>query len=88
MAWCRFQDEGEALCLLQAGALATYTLAGELQTVPLPSGFTAMWALPQGLLLVVGIHSAQMIGPLGAVQECRSLLQCHKGCCCRSSSLR
>lgn len=53
MAWCHFRDEGEALCLLQAGALSAYTLAGELQGVPLPPGFTAMWALPQGLLLAV-----------------------------------
>ena len=53
MAWCRFQDEGEALCLLQAGALSAYTLAGELQSVSLPPSFTAMWALPQGLLLAV-----------------------------------
>jgi len=39
--------------MLQAGALAAYSPAGELQTVPLPAGFTAMWALPQGLLLTV-----------------------------------
>ena len=53
VAWCHFRDEGEALCLLQAGALSAYTLAGELQGVPLPPGFTALWALPQGLLLAV-----------------------------------
>ena len=68
VAWCRFQGEGEALCLLQAGALATYTLAGELQTVPLPPGFAAMWALPQGLLLAVGSPSARVIALLGAGQ--------------------
>ena len=53
VAWCGFQDEGEALVMLQAGALGAYSPAGELQTVPLPAGFTAMWALPQGLLLTV-----------------------------------
>ncbi|KAK9819154.1 hypothetical protein WJX81_007250 [Elliptochloris bilobata] len=70
VAWCRFQDEGEALCLLQAGALSTYTLAGELQTVPLPPGFTTMWALPQGLLLTgsAGVRPSVLAHPLEELQ--------------------
>ncbi len=50
--------------MLQAGALAAYSPAGELQTVPLPAGFTAMWALPQGLLLTVRCCPASV--PCGA----------------------
>ena len=76
MAWCHFLGEGEALCLLQAGALSAYTLAGELQGVPLPPGFTAMWALPQGLLLAVRAQDPCIKGPAGMLAFGRGRRTC------------
>ena len=54
-AWCYFQNTGPdaILCLLHAGALSVYTQDGDSHIIPLPGTFTAMWPLPQGLLLTV-----------------------------------
>lgn len=53
--WCYFQNTGpdKILCLLQDAALTVYTQDGDSHIIPLPGRFTAMWPLPQGVLLTV-----------------------------------
>lgn len=55
VAWATFAGmEGDnVLCMLQHATLTTYSLKGELQTVPLPPHVTAMHPLPHGLILSV-----------------------------------
>jgi hypothetical protein len=54
-AWCYFQNTGSdaILCLLHPSLLSLYTVDGDYHTVPLPGHFTALWPLPQGVLLTV-----------------------------------
>ena len=58
--------EGDnVLCMLQHATLTTYSLKGELQTVPLPSHITAMHPLQHGLILSVRLnifeHHAELL---------------------------
>lgn len=55
VAWAKFADNGASstLCMLQQSLLTTYTLNGQLQTVPVPASVTSLHPIPQGLLLNV-----------------------------------
>ena len=59
-AWAFFQNTGPdaILCLLHSGALSVYTQDGDSHLVPLPGAFTAVWPLPQGVLLTVRAKQA------------------------------
>ena len=60
VAWATFagMEGADVLCMLQQATLTTYSLRGELQTVPLPANITAMHSLPVGLLLSVRLRSS------------------------------
>ncbi len=63
-AWCFFQNTGPepVLCLLHHGALSVHTHGGDVHHIPLPGAFTALWPLPQGVLLTVrsgGSHTGR-----------------------------
>eukprot|EP00887_Chlorella_sp_A99_P005912 scaffold29.g5912.t1 len=72
-AWCHFQNTGPdaILCLLHAAALSVYTRDGDAHVIPLPAAFTAMWPLPQGLLLTgaQGHGPCMLVHPLENIQE-------------------
>lgn len=55
VAWATFagMDGGKVLCMLQHATLTTYSLKGELHTVPLPPHISSMHPLPHGLILSV-----------------------------------
>lgn len=57
VAWATFPNsEAEStLCMLQNAVLTTYTLSGQLQTVPVPAAVTSLHPLLQGLLLSVRV---------------------------------
>ena len=58
VAWATFAgvDGDLVLCMLQHATLTTYSLKGELYTVPLPPHVSSMHPLPQGLLLSVRLR--------------------------------
>lgn len=55
VAWATFpgNEAGSTLCMLQNSVLTTYTLSGQLQTVPVPASVTSLHPVLQGLLLSV-----------------------------------
>lgn len=59
VAWTNFSgmEGADVLCMLQQATLTTYSLRGELQTVPLPANITTMHPLPLGLILSVRLRS-------------------------------
>jgi hypothetical protein len=58
VTWATFpgMEGANVLCMLQQATLTTYSLSGELQTVPLPTDVTDMHPLPLGLILSVRFH--------------------------------
>ncbi|CAD7696275.1 unnamed protein product [Ostreobium quekettii] len=54
-AWCNFECYGESsvLCFLHERSISIYCLSGQVQDTPfeIHQKFTAMWPLPQGVLL-------------------------------------
>ena len=73
MAWATFagMDGDRALCMLQHATLTTYSLRGELHTVPLPPHISSMHPLPHGLMLSVRLRAHL---PLFLRQRCTCCL--------------
>ncbi|KAL4443950.1 hypothetical protein ABPG75_011687 [Micractinium tetrahymenae] len=76
-AWCFFQNTGPEpiLCLLHHGALSVHTQGGDWHAIPLPGAFTALWPLPQGVLLTGAPEQGPciLVHPLENIQEVQML---------------
>ncbi|BDA45310.1 probable anaphase-promoting complex subunit 1 at N-terminal half [Coccomyxa sp. Obi] len=76
VAWATFSgnEAGSTLCMLQNSALTTYTLSGQLQTVPVPAAVTSLHPILQGLLLsgTEGAGCSLLTHPLEEVQALTS----------------
>ncbi|CAL8471094.1 g10636 [Coccomyxa elongata] len=76
VAWATFpnSEAQSTLCMLQNAVLTTYTLSGQLHTVPVPAAVTSLHPLLQGLLLsgADGAGCSLLSHPLEEVQALTS----------------